>query len=189
VESGKHGIRPLKRTVKPNTGVGLLVGARRSLHTVRVLFIGCLYFWREEESLTGEKDEKDSKPIARLLLETKAAQEEEWRAQEEFLSLLNARAAETGREVVHPAEAFKYARRVIELGEKADEEDSGLAHAYLEAFQEAHDAYKILSAELAYSHPEQLEELNRERSLEEMWEEAYRIERELEESQGGEDSH
>ena len=52
--------------------------------------------------------------------------------------------------------------------EEAREDTPGLARAYLDAVQKRKDAMSIMTAEFAASHPEHLEELNRERSLEEM---------------------
>ncbi len=139
--------------------------------------------------MTGGKGENVPASTIQLLLEAWAAQEEEWRAQDAFLSYLKTLDDLDAREPERdPASARRLANVVITLyerGENMDEDTVRLARAYLDAIQKNLDTLSIMSAEFAVSHPELLETLNRELSLKGMQQALNRIQAEL---QGEEDA-
>jgi hypothetical protein len=134
-------------------------------------------------------DEPLPESTLRLIREARDAQEEVWRTRDQFLSLLKTLGDLDAREQERDtASARRLANAVITLserGENMDVDTVRLARAYLDAIEKARDAHSIALAEYAASHPEHLETLNRELSLEEMQQELNRIQAEL---QGEEDA-
>ena len=134
-------------------------------------------------------DEPLPESTLRLIREARDAQEEVWRARDEFLSLLKTLGDLDAREQERDtASARRLANAVITLyerGENMDEDTVQLARAYLDAIQKNLDTLSIMSAEFAVTHPELLETLNRELSLEEIQKALNRIQAEL---QGEEDA-
>lgn len=63
----------------------------------------------------------------------------------------------------------RLARHIVDTrGEGVTEEAYRLARAYRGLVEKRQELMKLVQAEIAYAHPEWLEELNKERSLEEM---------------------
>ncbi len=124
--------------------------------------------------MAGKKDEDFPETTLRLIQEFWEALEEERRAGDAFAAHLNATYSPAAGDEVDAVSAPRLARGVMDLyerggaAEEADEETARLARAYLDAIQKGKDVWSIMTAEIAASHPEHLDELNRERSPEEL---------------------
>ena len=116
--------------------------------------------------MAGNKDEPLPESTMRLIWESKAAQDEEWRRQEEWIEHYNSTYPREQGEAT-PVTAYRIAARIVEAYEAgqlgdAHDETPGLAQAYIDAIRKRQDAMSIATAEFAVSHPELLDELNRD---------------------------
>lgn len=117
--------------------------------------------------MPASKDDPMPESTMRLIWDCKAAHDEETRLRDAWIEHVNSTYPRDSGEA-DPASAFSIAERIVEAHnagrlEDAHEETPRLARAYIEAIRKRQDAWSMIEAEYAVSHPELLDDLTRDR--------------------------